>query len=169
MTATRQERKPHRFRLRGAVLAAVLSAAAFAGWAFAHAATTELVAANRHTGLAIDGFDPVAYFTDASPSVGRADLEFRHAGATWRFRNEGNRAAFAADPGPYVPRFGGHDPIAIARGAAAPGHPRVWLIVDRRLYLFFSEESLAAFLENPELSIALAERRWPDVIRTLSR
>ena len=62
------------------------------------AATTERVVTNRHTGLAIDGFDPVAYFVDGAPSSGRADLEFRFAGATWRFRNEGNRAAFAAAP-----------------------------------------------------------------------
>ena len=65
----------------------------------AGAATTERVVVNRHTGLAIDGFDPVAYFVDGAPKHGRAELELRSGGATWRFRNEGNRAAFAARPG----------------------------------------------------------------------
>ena len=80
------------------------------------AATTERVVVDRHTGLAISGFDPVAYFTDggaadrAGPSSNSA-----YAGAVWRFRNEGNRAAFAADPEIYMPRFGGYDPVGVAR------------------------------------------------------
>lgn len=132
------------------------------------AATTEFVAVNRHTGLAIDGFDPVAYFTDSAPSVGRPELEVRHAGVTWRFRNEGNRAAFAASPETYTPAFGGHDPMAIARGSATHGHPQVWTIVANRLYLFFDDVALSAFLENPEIAIAAAVRNWPDVKRKLS-
>lgn len=169
MTATRQERKSGRRsrRLRRRILLGVLAmaaAAAFAGGvSSAGVVTTELIAANRHTGLAIDGFDPVAYFTDATPAVGRPDLEVRHANAIWRFRNEGNHAAFAANPEPYVPQFGGHDPIAIARGSATPGHPESWVIVANRLYLFYDDVSLTAFLENPETAITAAVRRWPDV------
>ena len=105
---------------------------------------------NRYTGLAIDGFDPVAYFVDAAPKHGRAGLELRSGGATWRFQNEGNRAAFAGDPDVYMPRFGGHDPMAVARGAATPGHPELWLIAEQRLYLFYSAEARAAFARNPE-------------------
>ncbi len=72
---------------------------------------------------------------------GRAELELRYGGAIWRFRNEGNRAAFAADPDIYMPRFGGYDPVAVARGAATPGHPELWLIAEQRLYLFYSAEA----------------------------
>ena len=114
------------------------------------AATTEWVVVNRYTGLAIDGFDPVAYFVDAAPKEGRAELELRSGGATWRFHNEGNRAAFAAAPEVYTPRFGGHDPMALARGAATPGHPALWLIAEQRLYLFYSAEARAAFARDPE-------------------
>jgi hypothetical protein len=169
MTAARQERKSRR---QVAVFAA-LGVAAVAAWsglppAPLRAATTERIVTNRYTGLAIDGFDPVAYFVDAAPEIGRAGLEFRYAGASWRFRNQGNRAAFAADPDIYMPRFGGHDPIAVARGAAAPGHPRLWWIAGRRLYLFYSEAGRAAFIENPERAIEAAERHWPEVRRTLT-
>src|SRR6185436_9015477 len=89
---------------------------------------------NHHTGLAIDGFDPVAYFVDGKPRAGRPDLELRSGGASWRFANEGNMAAFAADPDVYAPQFGGHDPVAVVRGAATPGHPELWLIADSHLY-----------------------------------
>jgi hypothetical protein len=131
------------------------------------AGTSELVVTNRHTGLAIDGFDPVAYFVDDAPSVGRPELELRFAGATWRFRNTGNRAAFAADPEVYMPRFGGHDPIALMRGAAAPGHPELWLVAERRLYLFFSAAARDEFAANPERAIDAAARHWLEVVRTL--
>jgi hypothetical protein len=87
-------------------------------------------------GLALSGFDPVAYVTDARPLIGRGDLEMRFAGATWRFRNEGNRAAFAENPEVYLPTFGGHDPVAVTRGVATAGHLQIWLIAAERLYLF---------------------------------
>jgi YHS domain-containing protein len=169
MTATRQEGKSRQFRFGFPLLIAALVAAAGLGVAPVGAVTTELVVANRHTGLAIDGYDPVAYFTDARPAVGRAEWEFHYAGVTWRFRNEGNRAAFMADPEVYLPSFGGHDPVAVARGAATPGHPHFWMIAANRLHLFFNGEARAAFAENPARTLAAAERRWPEVLRTLAR
>ena len=168
MTAARQERKSRRLGGLGGC-----SGGDRGGWlrpccpTAIGAATTELVVVNRYTGLAIDGFDPVAYFVDAAPKTGRAELELQFAGATWRFHNEGNRAAFAADPDVYMPRFGGYDPIAVARGAATPGHPRLWLIAEKRLYLFYSAAARAAFVENPDRAIDAAERHWPEVLRTL--
>ena len=124
--------------------------------------------ADHHTGLAIGGFDPVAYFVDAKPMLGRAELELRFAGAIWRFRNEGNRAAFAADPEVYMPRFGGYDPVAVARGASAPGHPELWLIDRQRLYLFYSAgRPRRPSSDDRERAIDAAERRWPEVLRTL--
>jgi YHS domain-containing protein len=134
----------------------------------AGAATTEIVVTDRYSGLAIYGYDPVAYFTDSSPKLGRPEFELPFRGAVWRFCNEGNRAAFAAHPEVYVPRFGGHDPMAIARGAPTPGHPELWLIINARLYLFFSQASLDAFVREPNHAAAAAERRWPEVQSTLA-
>lgn len=169
MTAARQERKSRR---SGAFLTGFCSALALlAGLTSASigAATTEWVVVNRYTGLAIDGFDPVAYFVDAAPKEGRADLELRSGGATWRFQNEGNRAAFAAAPGIYTPRFGGHDPMAVARSAATPGNPRLWLIAEQRLYLFYSVEARSNFAKDSAGAIEVAERNWPEVRRALVR
>jgi hypothetical protein len=168
MTAARQERKSLRPRLIAVAIVTVVACHGLNPAAIL-AATGELIVANRYTGLAIDGFDPVAYFVDAAPKLGRADLELRGAGAVWRFRNEGNRAAFKADPEVYMPRFGGHDPIAIARGAATPGHPRIWLVANDRLYLFYNAPARAAFAEDPERAIKAAERHWPAVLRALAR
>ena len=76
---------------------------------------------DRNSGLAISGFDPVAYFIDGAASLGKGEFEASFAGAVWRFRNEGNRGAFMADPDIYMPRFGGYDPIGVARGRGGGG------------------------------------------------
>lgn len=125
------------------------------------------VVADPKTGLAINGFDPVAYFTEATAKQGRIDTEVRMSGATWRFRNEGNRAAFVDNPEVYAPQFGGYDPVAIARGASVPGHPQLWLVTGQRLYLFYSKEARAEFAAQAQSLLSLAERRWPEVQRSL--
>jgi YHS domain-containing protein len=131
------------------------------------AATTERVVHDTHSGLAINGIDPVAYFTDAAPLYGLADYEYRYAGVVWRFRNEGNKAAFIANPDVYMPRFGGYDSVAIGRDVALPGNPLLWVIVGERLYLFYNDEARARFIAKPDDVILLAESRWPAVVGTL--
>jgi hypothetical protein len=133
------------------------------------AAVTERIVTDLHTGLAIDGFDPVAYFTDAAPIVGRAEFEYRFKGVVWRFNNEGNRDAFAKDSNQYMPRFGGYDPVAVARGVALAGNPSFWVIVQDRLYLFYNSESLASFKLDAGGAIGAAEAKWPAVLETLTQ
>jgi hypothetical protein len=136
--------------------------------ASAHAATTQRVVTDRNTGLAIYGIDPVAYFTDKKPVVGRSTYEFRYAGAIWRFDNEGNRAAFVADPKVYMPQYGGYDPLGIARGVTTPGYPQLWAIVKDRLYLFYTADARTAFMADPAAAIKAAEARWPAVMHDLA-
>jgi hypothetical protein len=133
----------------------------------ARAATTERVVVDRHTGLALYGFDPVAYFTDAEPLVGRPELELSFAGAVWRFRNEGNRGAFRDRPDIYMPQFGGYDVLAVARGAPVPGNPRYWAVANRRLYLFETPAGRDAFAADPAALIAAAQARWSELLKTL--
>jgi hypothetical protein len=135
----------------------------------ARAATTERVVVNRFTGLAIEGFDPVAYFTDARPEIGLADFEVSESGAVWRFRNEGDRAWFVAHPDIYGPQYGGYDPIDLARGATVAGNPRIWLVSGQRLYLFSCKESLNAFAADPSEGRRNANLRWPDLVQTLAQ
>ena len=131
------------------------------------AATTEYVVVDRNTGLAIHGYDPVAYFTDGAPVLGKGEFEHRHAGVVWRFRNSGNLAAFVADPEVYLPRFGGYDPVGVSRNVPLAGDPRIWLIEDDRLYLFQSPENKAIFSVHSEQVTAAAGEAWPVVQKTL--
>lgn len=133
------------------------------------AATTERVVVNRYTGLAIGGFDPVAYFTDGEPMLGNSGFEMSEAGAVWRFRNEGNRAVFDARPDVYGPQFGGYDPVDVARGVAYAGDPHIWLISGQRLYLFGRTESRDAFMASPNQFLSEAQQRWPGLQETMAQ
>src|SRR5690242_19575938 len=132
------------------------------------ATADERIVVDRHTGLAIGGFDPVAYFVEAEAALGKGDFEYAMADAVWRFRNEGNRAAFVDNPEVYMPRFGGYDPVAVAREVGVPGNPRLWLIVESRLYLFYSPEARTAFADNFKTIVAAAARNWPAFQATIS-
>jgi hypothetical protein len=164
MTAARQERKPPK-------LPRLLVVMAFAAGIFTplvlRAATDNHLAVNGTTGLAISGFDPVAYFTEGKALFGRPEIELNLEGAVWRFTNKGNRGAFTSHPDVYAPRFGGYDPLAIGRGRSVQGHPLIWAITGQRLYLFYSEQARTAFLADPGRIIEAAERKWPNLARTL--
>jgi hypothetical protein len=160
MTAARQAAKP-RFRASTAILGAFLAA-------IVPAAADPLVV-NPATGLALSGYDPVAYFTHRAALPGRPDLELAHDGAVWRFRNSGNRDAFRDHPDAYTPGFGGYDPVAVVRNRSVAGNPQVWAIAGNRLYLFYSEADRKAFMDAPGRVLAAADRNWPEVIRTIGR
>jgi len=113
------------------------------------------------TGLAIGGFDPVGYFTDGSAIAGKAEHERIWSGLAWRFMSEGNREAFDSHPEIYAPQFGGHDPVALARGRVVLGNPRIWTIRGGRLYFFHSLEARSVWDETVDADlIAKADARW---------
>jgi hypothetical protein len=181
MTAQRQEAngrgaKPH-FRpgitlialvLLTGLLSAVTGDPAGSG-SVARASTTERVVTNRYSGLAIEGYDPVAYFIDARPRVGLPEFEAASSGVVWRFLNEGNQASFVAHPEVYGPQFGGYDPVDVARGIAVAGNPLFWLVSGQRLYLFAREEQRDAFAADPEAFLKQATVRWPALEEKLAR
>jgi hypothetical protein len=126
------------------------------------AATVQRIVVDERTGLAIYGYDPVAYFTENAAAPGREDMELSFAGAVWRL---GNRAAFAQRPDIYMPQFGGYDPVVLARGVATAGHPGMWLIIGDRLYLFRTGDARASFAADPQAATAAARAKWPTVER----
>jgi hypothetical protein len=164
MTAARQKRK-----LRRACFAAAacVAAALCTFVSAARAGLTQRIVVDWHSGLAISGYDPVAYFTEGKPMAGSPELELRYGGAVWRFCNIGNRAAFAAHPDIYMPQYGGYDPVSVARDLAVAGDPDMWTIVGERLFLFYNDAQRKKFLTDSARFIALSQREWPDVMLTL--
>jgi hypothetical protein len=163
MTAARQQRK----RLTGRALAVMALCGFGLGAAAGQSALDGRVLVNPATGLALSGYDPLAYFIDGKPKLGRAAFEISLGGAVWRFENDGNRAAFAEHPEIYLPQFNGYDPAGIARGVSVPGNPAYWAVAGERLYLFYDEAARRDFLAAPDRVLDAAGRKWPDLMRTL--
>jgi len=166
MTPGRQQRKRYYTSLVLSVgLAVTITSALVPNL---RAAVTERIVVDWHTGLAIEGYDPVAFFIDRKPMLGSAAFEYSYAGVVWRFCNPGNRDAFAAHPDIYMPQFGRYDPVGVAHGVAVAGNPVVWLISGRRLFLFYDRGRLETFAAGAERITAAARRQWPDVQQALS-
>jgi hypothetical protein len=167
MAASAKKRGPRELRGAAVFVLALAAAVAVVLAPQSRAATTELVISDQRTGIALYGFDPVAYFVDREAREGLPAFELKHAGLVWRFRNEGNRAAFAERPDAYMPRFGGHDPFGVARGVPISGYPSLFAIHDERLVLFMNEENRKAFLASPNETLDAAEAAWPKVAQKL--
>ena len=115
-------------------------------------------------GIAIDGTDAVAYFTEGEPVAGSADITHDWNGATWRFSTEENRAAFAADPEAYAPQYGGYCAFAVSEGYTASTIPEAWTIHDGKLYLNFSRRVQRRWAQDIPGRVAAADANWPGVL-----
>jgi YHS domain-containing protein len=128
----------------------------------------EVMQRDLRSGLALRGFDPVAYQAVGHAVAGRSDFELEHGGAVWRFASAANREAFRDAPAIYEPAYAGFDAAVVAEGAAAETDPRQFAIVENRLFLFRSAENRAAFLADPGLRQA-ADGKWGEVYETIAR
>lgn len=115
------------------------------------------------SGVAINGFDAVSYFTDTEPLRGRHDFEVIWGGVPWLFSSEGNMEIFIKAPEVYAPQYGGHGMMSLARGFLSDGNPQIYKILDNRLYLFYSFSNRAAFVLSDNLSRLNAMNNWADL------
>ncbi len=116
-------------------------------------------------GVAVGGYDPVAYFTTGKPSKGNKDLTLEHDGAIWRFASTANRDAFKANPEKYAPQYGGYCSWAVSQGYTAKGDPKAWRIVDGKLYLNYNRSVQKTWERNIPTNISKANANWPNVLK----
>ena len=114
--------------------------------------------------MAVDGYDPVAYFTDGRPVEGSDAFETEYKGATWRFASAEHRDAFIADPAKYAPQYGGYCAWAVSQGYTAKGDPQHWRIVDGRLYLNYNADVQKKWAADIPGHISAADGNWPKVL-----
>lgn len=118
---------------------------------------------NDIDGPAINGYDPVAYFTEKKPVVGSPVYTAVHKGATFRFSSAANRDAFVASPDRFTPQYGGFCAYGASRGYKAKIDPAAWTIVDDKLYLNYSLTAQATWTQDKPGYIAKADKSWPEV------
>ena len=111
-------------------------------------------------GLAAHGYDIVAFFADGSPIVGSDKFALAHKGGTYRFAGQANLDSFKASPDKYLPAYGGFCAYGTALGKKLDGDPRVWKIVDGKLYFNLNPDIAVAWAKDIAGNIAKADGNW---------
>ena len=114
--------------------------------------------------LALDGYDPVAYFTEGKAVPGSANLEADWDGALWRFANEQNKLAFLENPEAYAPQYGGYCAYAVGNGYTASADPEAWSITDGKLYVNFNKSVRGLWNLRRSHYIRQGDKNWPKVL-----
>jgi YHS domain-containing protein len=131
----------------------IVIATAVAGWALSTLAPLPASAREPAVytaivkGVAVGGYDPVAYFTDGKPVAGTTEFTLEHGGAVWRFASAANRDAFKADPAKYAPQYGGYCAWAVSQ-----------------LYLNYNKAVKLGWELAPATNIKKADGHWPTVL-----
>ncbi|NNK58126.1 MAG: YHS domain protein [Desulfofustis sp.] len=116
-------------------------------------------------GLAIKGYDAVAFFKDSTPVEGSKEYELTWKEVKWRFASAENRDLFEADPENYAPQYGGYCAWAVAQGSTASVDPKnAWVIVAGKLYLNYNKEIQTKWAKDIPGNIAKADANWPGVL-----
>ena len=128
------------------------------------ALATDSVNTGYFGGVAIMGYDPVAYFTEGRPMKGSEEFSYDWLGTPWQFASSKHRELFIGDPTKYAPQYGGYCVGEVAdKGVTINIDPEAWAIIDGKLYLSYSKEYMAKFKAAPSDVLAKAEANWPAV------
>ncbi len=116
------------------------------------------------TGLALQGYDPVAFFTAGEPVKGESSITTVHHGARYQFTSAENKSKFDADPAKYAPQFGGYCAYGVSRGYTAPIKVDAFQIVDGRLLLQYDKGARDIFNKDVQASLKKADANWPGLV-----
>jgi YHS domain-containing protein len=114
-------------------------------------------------GKAINGYDPVAFFTVSKPIKGADSLSYNWGGTAWLFSSRANREAFKANPVKYAPQYGGYCAYGAAQGHKAPTEVDTWSIVNGKLYLNYNMKIKETWAKDQQALIVTADKKWPEL------
>ena len=150
--------------MRARRIAMALAFAVLMGTA-GRAAALDAINTGWLSNTAVDGYDPVAYFTDAKPVKGLAEHTVEWQGATWQFASAEHKTLFQQDPERYAPQYGGYCAYAVAKGGTAPGDPNVWKVVDGKLYLNVNKSIQSEWEQDIPGYVRRADANWPRLLK----
>ncbi len=142
-----------------ASLSAGLSASLLPGQALA-----AKPAVYNSSGVAINGYDPTAYFLHSRPIKGKSAHAVIWRDVQWRFESAASQALFEAEPTAYAPQYGGYCAWAVSRGYTASTDPDAWRVYEGKLYLNYNRAVQARWSINIPGNIARADANWPGVL-----
>ncbi|HVX50155.1 MAG TPA: YHS domain-containing (seleno)protein [Chitinophagaceae bacterium] len=114
-------------------------------------------------GIAVHGYDVVAYFTQSKPVKGDSKLALKWNNATWYFASQQDLDLFKASPAKYAPQYGGYCAYGLSQGHKASTRPEAWTIVNGKLYLNYNNDVKSNWLKNTGGYISKADANWPSL------
>ncbi|MGF6177331.1 YHS domain-containing (seleno)protein [Ensifer sp. 4252] len=119
-------------------------------------------------GVAIMGYDTVAYFTEGKATKGSEKFSYEWLGTPWHFANAKHREMFISEPLKYTPQYGGYCAGEVIYGSVTVNiDPEAFKIIDGKLYLIYDKKHAEGFAANAEDAVAKADGNWPKVAADL--
>jgi len=115
-------------------------------------------------GLAVGGYDPVAYFTENKPVEGNPAITLEHGGAKYQFASEANRETFKKEPDKYAPQYGGYCAWAVSQGYTAHGDPNAWSISNGKLFLNYNQSIRSTWAQDIPGNVTKGDANWPKIV-----
>lgn len=113
------------------------------------------------SGIAVNGYDMVAFFTDSTPVKGNKYFSYQWKGVFWLFATKQHLNLFSEDPGKYAPQFGGYCAYGMSEGHKAPTQVDTWTIIDGKLYFNYNKDVKELWNKHTAEKIQKAEENWP--------
>ena len=129
----------------------------------AHAQSKTLLNLDKN-GLAVQGYDPVAFFTDGKPVKGNPQFTSSLKGATYYFASAEHKAAFDKEPAKYEPQFGGYCAYGLSKNKLVPIEVDAFQIVNGRLLLQYDKGIRDKFNKDVPGNLKLADANWPGLV-----
>ena len=117
----------------------------------------------EQSGKAIRGYDPVAYFNEAKPVMGKDELVYIWNNSNWYFSSQQNLDSFKTNPGKYAPQYGGYCAYGLSNGYKAPTSPDAWTIVNGKLYLNYNTQVRESWDKKREERVEKADKNWLEI------
>lgn len=151
--------------LRIAALLLVLAAGLSAAETKAPADFKILVNVDK-TGVGLQGYDPVAFFTENKPVKGHAGIVSRYNGVIYQFATVEDKKLFDENPAKYEPQFGGYCAYGVSRGKAVEIEVDAFQIVDGRLLMQYDKDIRDTFNKDTKGNLKTADKNWPDLLNS---
>jgi YHS domain-containing protein len=115
-------------------------------------------------GVVLQGYDPVAYFTQGSALKGEERYKATYKGGTYYFASDANKKLFRKDPAKYAPQYGGYCAMAVSMGQLEEADPKMFTIHRDKLLVQRNEKAHQMFMANPDSLHDKADQQWPVLV-----
>jgi YHS domain-containing protein len=115
-------------------------------------------------GVALKGYDPVAYFTMGKPVKGNQDFEYEWKGVKWWFSSKEHRTLFMKEPEKYAPQYGGYCAYGVAVNGLFDVEPDAWKVYEGKLYLNKDKKVQGLWAKDIPGFLQKADMNWPGVL-----